>query len=109
MKFDDHFLSWILIYGLLVYVSEFLLGLFNINSYFLILLFVGVVITIGSWIFYSILYKNRFKLNRWFVIWTFTNALSYWLIGLFLGIFAIQIQFLYYLFFGFVFHLLTWF
>ena len=80
MRFDDHFLSWVLIYAILVCVSEFLLSLFN-----------------------------KFRLNKWFIIWVFTNSLSYWLIGLFLGLFTIQIQFLYYLLFGLVFHLLTWF
>jgi hypothetical protein len=109
MKFDDHFLSWVLIYAILAYVSESLLGFFNINNYFLILLFVGFVIALGSWVSYSTLYRNKFRLNVWFIVWTVTHSLSYWLIGLFLSIFAISAQFLYYLFFGFVFHLLTWF
>ncbi len=108
MRFDDHFLSWVLIYAILVYIADFLLNILNINNYFLILLFAGFIISLGSWIFYSILYKNNFRLNGWFIVWIFTNSLSYWLIGLLLGFFTISAQFLYYLFFGFVFHLLTW-
>jgi len=109
MKFDDHFLSWTLIYAILVYLAGFLLGLLNIENYFLVLSSIGIIITLGSWIFYSILYKNRFRLNVWFILWIFTNAISYWLISLFLSLFKIQVQFVYYLLFGFVFHLLTYF
>ena len=88
MKFNDHFLSWVLIYAILVYAVDFLLNLFDINNYLFVLLFAGFIFALGSSIFYSVLYKNDFRLNGWFLIWTLTNALSYWLINLFLSLFT---------------------
>ena len=109
MKFNDHFLSWVLIYAILVYAVDFLLNLFDINNYLFVLLFAGFIFALGSSIFYSVLYKNDFRLNGWFLIWTLTNALSYWLINLFLSLFTIQSQFIHYLLFGLIFHLVTYF
>ena len=108
MKFDDHFLSWTLVYGILIFLVNFLLGIFSIGNYFFVLLFAGFILALGSWIFYSILYKNKFRLNWWFLVWIFTHAVTYWLITLILSFINLGNQFIYYLLFGLIFHLFTY-
>ena len=108
MKFDDHFLSWTLVYGILIFLVNFLLGIFSIGNYFFVLLFAGFILALGSWIFYSILYKNKFRLNWWFLVWIFTHAVTYWLITLILSFINLGNQFIYYVLFGLIFHLFTY-
>jgi len=108
MKFDDHFLAWVLIYSILVYIINLLLGLFNITPNFLVLLFAGFIIALGSWIFHSALYRNKFRLDSWFLLWIVTHSLIYGIIALVLSFIKIENQFIYYLLFGLIYHLITW-
>lgn len=108
MKFDDHFIAWAFIYSIGAYLSIKSWEYLDLGG--LVGLFIaGIIITSLSFIMYSFLYKNRFKLNKWFFIWFFTNTFDFWWIDLALRKLSMTYDgFFYFLLFGLIYSLITW-
>lgn len=107
MKFNDHFLSWTLIFTITVWIIFVLLKLFNIQGVYSIL-FAGLILTLISGLMYSILYKEKYHLDKWFILWTLTHSLQFWLITLILNYLTISSELLYFLVFSLILNILTW-
>lgn len=109
MKFNDHFVAWILIYALGAFISIQTLSYFNLSNSLIGLFFAGLIITLFSWMMFSLLYHNKFSLNKWFFIWCVTHAFNFWWIDLILKKIGLTYQgFLYFFLFGLIYHLVTW-
>jgi hypothetical protein len=109
LKLNDHFLAWVFIYATAVFLSIQSIKFFNLQSSLWGIFLAGLIITLFSWIMYSFLYKNKFRLNKWFFIWLFTHSFNFWLIDLILRKLNLTYNgFFYFLSFGVVCHLVTW-
>jgi len=109
MKFDDHFVSWVFIYSIGAWFSITLLNYFSLLNSLVGIFVAGLIITLITWIMYSLLYHNQFVLNKWFFLWFFLHSFNFWWIDLVLRKLTLTYQgFLYFLAFGLVFHLITW-
>jgi hypothetical protein len=109
MKINDHFLAWIFIYSIGVFLSILGISYFNLESRLAGIFLGGLIITLFSGLMYSLLYNYKFRLNKWFFIWFFTHAFNFWLIDLFLKKLTLTYDgFLYFLIFGIIYHIITW-
>lgn len=110
MKFDDHFIAWVMIYSIAVFLSLLLTSFFALDQGIFRNIIVGLIFAVVSTIMYSILYKSKFNLNKWFIIWTLTFSIIFWLLDLTLKKLNLSYTgFLYFLLFGLLCHLLTYF
>ena len=109
LKLNDHFFAWAFIYSIGAFLSILLINYFSLNNSLIGIFLAGTTITLFSWIMYSFLYKDKFKLSRWFFIWLFTHSFNFWLIDLILRKLTLTYEgFFYFLLFGLIYHLLTW-
>ena len=77
-KFYRHywFLFWIIIYFVLYYLSSiFIVNIFEINNYYLQIIFIGFIISIISRIIHSNIKNYTFRLNFNLFIWTLVYIL----------------------------------
>ncbi|MEK6885522.1 MAG: hypothetical protein AABX17_00990 [Nanoarchaeota archaeon] len=109
MKFDDHFLSWAFIYAIGAYLSIRILTYFNLSNTLFGLFIAGLIITILTFVMYAIIYERKFILDKWFFIWLFTHTFNFWWISLVLTKLSLTTtDFLYFLLFGLIYHIVTW-
>lgn len=109
LKFNDHFLAWAFIYSISVFLALKSLLYLNLNNNLIAIFLTGLIITLFSWIMYSLLYGNKFKLNKWFLIWVFTHSFTFWLIDLILRKLTLTHNgFFYFLLFGLIYHPFIW-
>ncbi|KHO55471.1 MAG: hypothetical protein QT10_C0001G0075 [archaeon GW2011_AR19] len=109
LKLNDHFFAWAFIYSIGAFLSILLINYFSLNNSLIGIFLAGTTITLFSWIIYSFLYKDKFKLSKWFFIWLFTHSFNFWLIDLILRKLTLTYEgFFYFLLFGLIYHLLTW-
>ena len=56
LKFNDHFLAWAFIYSISVFLALKSLLYLNLNNNLIAIFLTGLIITLFSWIMYSLLY-----------------------------------------------------
>lgn len=108
MEISDHFLGWVLIFSFLSWFTVYLLEKIGIFDRYLFFIAAGIIITIGSWIIYSLLYRNGFVITKWFFVWIITHAFLFWIIQLILSLIEITDTFLYFLLFGIILNTFTY-
>jgi uncharacterized membrane protein YvlD (DUF360 family) len=108
MRLNDHFLSWTLIFSLSIYISKGIIDKVTLSQDWSSLFLAGFIMTLISWVMYSILYKNRFVLDKYFVLWIFIHSLSFWVTNWLLELIKIQESFLYFFIFGLMINIITW-
>ncbi|PJE81458.1 hypothetical protein COU58_02320 [Candidatus Pacearchaeota archaeon CG10_big_fil_rev_8_21_14_0_10_32_42] len=109
IRFNDHFFAWAFIYAIAVFLSIQSIRFFNLSGSLSGIFLAGLIITLFSWMVYSFLYKNKFRLSKWFFIWLFTHSFNFWLIDLVLRKLTLTYGgFLYFLILGIVYHPITW-
>lgn len=109
IRFNDHFFAWAFFYAIAVFLSIQSIRFFNLSGSLSGIFLAGLIITLFSWIMYSFLYKNKFRLSKWFFIWLFTHSFNFWLIDLVLRKLTLTYEgFLYFLILGIVYHPITW-
>jgi len=109
LKLNDHFFAWAFIYAIAVFLSIQSISFFNLQRSLLGIFLAGLIITLFSGIMHLFLYKNKFRLNKWFFIWLFTYPFNFWLIDLVLRKLNLNYNgFFYFLAFGVICHLFTW-
>lgn len=109
IRLNDHFLAWAFIYAIGAFMAILGISYFDLENTLKGIFLGGLIITLFSWVMYSFLYKNKFRLNKWFFIWFFTHSFNFWLIDL--GLRKLNLIYegcLYFLIFGIVYHSITW-
>jgi len=69
------FLFWILIYGILFYLSTLLVDTFGIRDYYFQIIFIGIIISVFARAISSNIHKYSFKLNFNLFIWAIVYVL----------------------------------
>jgi len=105
---SENFVLWTFIFAIIVYIINLVLSVLNLNLNLVYSLCIGIIITILSCLFWSLINYKMFKFDIYFLYWSLFHSFFYFIINNILNKSDFKYSFIYFLFFGLLLNLLTW-